>query len=120
MGDDQEKDPNKVAGGIARASVLSPERRREIGRQAALTRYGKALPKAIAEGVLKIGDLPLQCAVLDDAENTRVFTQQGFLQALGARARRQRVERGRLSTATLHFFVRGTLRRLFQTSCWPR
>jgi hypothetical protein len=83
MDDDQTKDPNKVAGGKARAQALSPARRQEIGRQAALARHGKALPKAIAEGILRIGDLPLQCAVLDDAENTRVFTQQGFLIALG-------------------------------------
>jgi hypothetical protein len=41
------------------------------------------LPKAIAVGTLKIGDRELACAVLDDPENTRVFTQQGFLTALG-------------------------------------
>jgi hypothetical protein len=46
-----------------------------------LARHG--LPKAIAEGTLQIGDLLLPCAVLDDRDNTRVFTQQGFLQAIG-------------------------------------
>jgi hypothetical protein len=36
---------------------------------------------------LQIGDLPLPCAVLDDENNTRVFTQEGFLHAIG-RARK--------------------------------
>ena len=41
------------------------------------------LPKAIVTGVLQIGDARIPCAVLDDAENTRVLTQAGFLAALG-------------------------------------
>lgn len=41
------------------------------------------LPRAIAEGVLSIGNLKLSCAVLDDADNTRVLTQNGFLKAIG-------------------------------------
>lgn len=43
----------------------------------------EGLPKAIAVGILKIGDRQLPCAVLDDADNTRVFTQEGFLTAIG-------------------------------------
>jgi hypothetical protein len=35
------------------------------------------LPKAITEGILEIGDLKLPCAVLDDASNTRVLSQNG-------------------------------------------
>ncbi len=30
-----------------------------------------------------IGDLQIACAVLDDAANTRVLTQEGFLTAIG-------------------------------------
>ncbi len=41
------------------------------------------MPKAIAEGELEIGDLTLSCAVLDDANNTRVLAQNGFLKAIG-------------------------------------
>ncbi len=44
---------------------------------------GRDLPKAIAEGTLQIGNLPLPCAVLNDRENTRVFTQEGFMIAIG-------------------------------------
>jgi hypothetical protein len=70
-------------GGRARARALSKEQRSEIARRAALARHNKGMPKAIAEGVILIGDLKISCAVLDDADNTRVLTQEGFLTAIG-------------------------------------
>lgn len=76
-----EKDPKKVAAGRARLTTISPERRSEIARTAALARHAKGLPKAIAEGVLIIGELRISCAVLED--ETRVLTQEGFLTAIG-------------------------------------
>jgi hypothetical protein len=84
---DREKNLTKVAGGLARRDALTAEERSAIARNAAMARYGKPLPKAIAEGTLKIGDLPLPCAVLDDPGNTRVFTQEGFLLAIGRAAK---------------------------------
>jgi hypothetical protein len=39
--------------------------------------------KAIATGVLKIGEMEIPCAVLNDEKNTRVLTQDGFLVAIG-------------------------------------
>ncbi|HTK34609.1 MAG TPA: P63C domain-containing protein [Caulobacteraceae bacterium] len=75
------KDEKKVAAGIARAQSLSKEERSAIARRAALARYNKDLPRAIAEGVLIIGDLRIACAVLED--ETRVLTQEGFLTAIG-------------------------------------
>ncbi len=83
MSDDPEKDPKKVAAGRARALALSPADRSAIARQAALTRHRKDMPRAIAEGLLEIGDLKLPCAVLDDADNSRVLSQNGFLKAIG-------------------------------------
>lgn len=41
------------------------------------------IPRAIAEGVIAIGDVRLPCAVLDDPDNTRVLTQRGMLRAIG-------------------------------------
>jgi len=76
-------DESKKAGGFARAKALSGDERTAIARRAALTRHRKDLPKAIAEGDLKIGDLILSCAVLDDDQNTRVLTQNAFLKAIG-------------------------------------
>ncbi|MGD1035676.1 MAG: P63C domain-containing protein [Roseiarcus sp.] len=75
-------------GGRNRAAALTPEQRREIAKQGARARWfqpalpadGK-IPKAVALGVLQLGDIP--CAVLDDQDNTRVLTQTGFLRAIG-------------------------------------
>jgi hypothetical protein len=76
-------DESKKAGGFARANSLTGEERSAIARKAALTRHRKDLPHAIAEGILTIGELKLPCAVLDDADNTRVLSQNGFLKAIG-------------------------------------
>jgi hypothetical protein len=76
-------DESKKAGGIARAKSLTKEERSAIARKAALTRHRGDLPKALTEGILEIGDLKLPCAVLDDANNTRVLSQNGFLKAIG-------------------------------------
>jgi hypothetical protein len=76
------KDAKKVAAAEARASSLSASDRSAIARKAALARYGKELPRAIAEGFL-FGDARFPCAVLDDVDNTRVLTQEGFLIAIG-------------------------------------
>jgi hypothetical protein len=83
MSDTEGKDPKKVAAALARRESLSPEDRSAIARRAALARHDKGLPRAIAEGVLAIGDLQIACAVLDDISNTRVLTQEGFLTAIG-------------------------------------
>lgn len=80
--DGEEKDSNKVQAGLARAAALSSDERSAIARRAALSRHS-GLPKAVAEGVLNIGGVPITCAVLNDKENTRVLTQEGFLVALG-------------------------------------
>src|ERR1700730_6797448 len=77
----------KAKGGLARADALTPERRREIGKQGAEVRWRKRkeLPVAkfgspdrplrLAEGV----EIP--CYVLGDG--TRVLSQEGFLSAIG-------------------------------------
>jgi hypothetical protein len=71
-------------GGLARAQNLSPEERKEIAAKAARARWAandNKLPKATHAGPWRVGDLEIQCAVLDDG--TRVLTQQGVLVALG-------------------------------------
>ena len=76
-------------GGKARAEKLTPEKRSEIAQKASEARWSKGgsvvergkHPKATHVGVLPIGGVELPCAVLEDG--TRVFTQQGFLQAIG-------------------------------------
>jgi hypothetical protein len=79
---------NARNGGKKRAASLTPERRAEIARQAALTRWvgeGKE-PPALAhygapEKPLRIGDIEIPCYVL--ADGTRVLTQRGLQSGLG-------------------------------------
>ena len=72
-------------GGKARAESLTAEERQEIARLAAETRW--AIPRASHEGEIKIGEIVIPCAVLDDSQDskhpTRVLTQRGVFVALG-------------------------------------
>ncbi len=80
--------PNgKAAGGRARAEALTAERRSEIARKAAATRWDgrEALPRASHYGELEIGGITVPCAVLTDG--TRVLTQWGFYRAIGRSGR---------------------------------
>src|SRR5262245_2207045 len=76
-------------GGEARAKKLSSERRRKIARAAVEARWAKAgkqpLPQATHAGELRIGNLSIPCAVLDDG--TRLLTQWGFYRAIGRSGR---------------------------------
>ncbi len=69
-------------GGRARAASLSKEERREIAKKAAAARWGADLPKAAFEGVLRVGDLEFQAAVLED-EKTRVISETQFMKTMG-------------------------------------
>lgn len=79
--EDQEKDPKKVAGGLARAKKLLPGKRREIARTAALARWAGPAQKATHAGEIHIGGITLDCAVLEDGR--RVLSQRGVNRALG-------------------------------------
>lgn len=69
----------KARGGAARAAALTKEERSEIARRGAEARWG--MPTAIREGSIKLGDLEMPCAVLEDGR--RVLTQSGVMLALG-------------------------------------
>jgi hypothetical protein len=99
----QEKDPNRVRAGDARAKALAPERRTEIARLAASARWDGALPVAEHEGDFPLGGAPISCAVLKNG--TRIITQATFLRALG-RSRSPKAGTGVLSTVDdLPFFL---------------
>ncbi len=71
----------KAKGGLARAEVLAPARRSEIAKGAAEARWCRDMPFATHEGVIRIGDIEIACAVLNTGQ--RVVTQSGFMRALG-------------------------------------
>ncbi len=92
----------RAKGGIARAEILSPERRSEIARKAAKQRWNTTetaehgLPKAEYNGILrfKTANVEIPCAVLEGG--TRVLSENGITNALlgsrsGASKRLKRV-----------------------------
>lgn len=74
----------RAKGGVARAEKLSPERRSEIARKAALARHGNNPPVAIHKGNFKDDfGFDIDCYVLDNKTKTAVITQGGFALTLG-------------------------------------
>jgi ribosomal protein S25 len=73
-------------GGKARAQSMTPEERSDASRRAVEARWRKAgkevksIPKATHVGTLRLGDLEIPCAVLDDG--TRLLSQRGVTKAL--------------------------------------
>ena len=89
------KQSRQSKGGEGRAQSLTPERRKEIAKAGADARWGKSLPQASHDGVLRIGDIELLGAVLQNGK--RLLSQGTFLQALG-RSRSPKAGTGGLST----------------------
>jgi len=79
-------DPKQSLGGKARAEKLSREERSAIASAAAKARWSKEfdseMPKATHRGELKIGDIRIPCAVLEDGR--RVVSENGIMTALGS------------------------------------
>ncbi len=73
----------KARGGYARAAKLTPEERKEIAQKGAKGRWDKSILKATHDGVLKIGDIEIPCAVLEDG--SRVLSERGVTKALGGK-----------------------------------
>lgn len=72
----------RAIGGKARMARLTPEERTAAASKAAKAKQDLAkLPVATHQGDLRIGDVVLNCYVLQDGR--RVLTQEGFLTALG-------------------------------------
>lgn len=76
-----EKDLSKVPGGKARAEALTKEERTEIARRAALMRWSDGVLSATHQGELRIGNIILQCMVLEDGR--RMLSQRGVNSAFG-------------------------------------
>jgi hypothetical protein len=77
------EDDGRAEGGRARARALSPQRRSEIAKAAAATRWAGPLPQALHEAVIKLGDLEVECAVLEDER--RVISERAMTRAFGGK-----------------------------------
>jgi hypothetical protein len=78
-------------GGKARAAALSAEERRLIASEAASARWAKSraaeaegLPKATHQGKMLVGDIELDCYVLEDGR--RVIHKRGMAKALNLKS----------------------------------
>lgn len=73
-------------GGLARAKGMTPQERSDRARMAVEARWRKAgkdvqtIPRATHEGPLMIGNLMIDCAVLDDG--TRLVSENAFSKAI--------------------------------------
>lgn len=74
-------DPSEMGkkGGKARAKSLTPERRSEIARNAALARHEAGVPEATHTGEMQLGNAVIECSVLEDG--TRLISQRGLAKA---------------------------------------
>jgi len=73
----------RAKGGKARASVLTPEKRKEIAKHAAIVRWSEPILKAThgsPDSPLRIGDMEIPCYVLEGGK--RVLVQGAVLNAL--------------------------------------
>ena len=77
----KKNDPSEMGkkGGKARAKSLTPERRSEIARNAALARHGSGVPEATHTGEMQLGNAVIECSVLEDG--TRLISQRGLAKA---------------------------------------
>lgn len=98
-------------GGEARTAKLSVEKRKEIARIAAESRWGADLPRATHDGPLQIGDAVLVAAVL--ANGKRLLSQGTVLQAIG-RSRTPKAGTGGFTTVDeLPFFLQAEVLKPF-------
>lgn len=97
----------RAKGGIARARALSPEKRVDIGRAAAVARWGA---KATHVGNFKkeLG-LDVDCYVLGNAQKTPMISQTGMARAIGLSPRGNALPRF-LGSQLMREFVGADLR----------
>lgn len=93
MTDGSEHNSPQSKGGQARAETLTATERQDIARSGATARWRRArlasedgmeLPKATHQGKMLVGDLELDCYVLEDGR--RVFHKRGMARSLGMKS----------------------------------
>jgi hypothetical protein len=78
-----EKDPNKVAGGKARSEKLTLHSAAKLQRKRHWPGTIRGAPQATHESHITLGDLKIECAVLDDGR--RVISERAMTKAFGGR-----------------------------------
>lgn len=84
----------RAKGGKARADKLTPEKRSEIAKKAAIARWGTENLKATHKGNFKEEfGIDVECYVLNDSAKTAVISQRGMAAAIGLSIRGDRLQR---------------------------
>jgi len=73
----------KAKGGKARSDSLSPDQRKEIAKNAAKSRWAEGMLTATHESNIKLGDLEIECAILEDER--RVISERAMTRAFGGK-----------------------------------
>lgn len=90
-------------GGKARAKILGPTQRREIARLAAESRWKTSTPRATHSGPIKLGDIEIDSAVLEDG--TRVLSERAFARAVGSKRGGAHWQRMKTSDVKLPIYI---------------
>jgi len=113
-GDGSSRHEGRAKGGKARADSLSPDRRKEIAKEAANARWNSNIPRATHDGPLNVGGSELLAAVLPSGQ--RLLSQGTFLKAMG-RSRTPKGGTGGFSTVDgLPFFLQAEVLKPFISS----
>jgi P63C domain len=98
------KDQSKVAGGLARATSLDADKRKEIAKKAAIARWGDRPPQATHKGSFqKDFGIEAECYVLNDERKTAVISQRGMAEAIGLSVRGDRLQRFTMGKAIAQY-----------------
>jgi hypothetical protein len=101
----KEKNISKIAGGVARASSLTPDQRKVIAEKGAAARWGARPFHATHKGNFKEEfGIDVDCYVLNDNNKTAVISKRGMGVALGladSGSALQRFTGGKIISATL-------------------
>ena len=74
----------RAKGGVARSRALTPARKTEIAKKAAIARWGRPALTATHKGNFDVHfGIDAECYVLNDEAKTAVMTQRGIAAALG-------------------------------------
>lgn len=93
-------------GGKARAEALSAAQRKEIAQKAAKSRWNKDAAVATHEASIKLGELEIECAVLEDGR--RVISERAMTRAFGGRRGGSHWQRLKKGGANLPVYLSAT------------
>ena len=80
---DGEQIKGRAKGGVARDKALSAETKKAIGKKGANARWDDTIEIAKNAGTLEIGDITIQCAVMEDG--TRLLSERAITKAFGGK-----------------------------------